>query len=179
MRWKIWRCEKCRHEVTEGYLERSMDDEIYIDAAGIFCASPTGGGGSWCLGVMVPHYHTSGQCFGINNAPYPKPLHSDALGIQPDQVAEHRELFPGTELDSENRPVFTNANQHDAYMEKAGIRKDVQKTRRPGEVIAKLESEDAVRTDEAKISEEDSEETKDAGRVHEDGLDGVALAGVQ
>jgi hypothetical protein len=86
-----------------------------------------------------------GKVFGINNAPYPKPLHSDALGIQPDQVTEHREMFPDVELDSERRPVFTNANQHDAYMEKAGIRKDVQKTRRPGEVIAKLESEDEDR----------------------------------
>jgi hypothetical protein len=78
----------------------------------------------------------------INNAPYRRPLHSDALGIQPDQVAEHREMFPGVEIDSENRPVFTNLKQHDAYLEKAGIRKDVQKTRRPGEVIAKLGEEE-------------------------------------
>jgi hypothetical protein len=33
------------------------------------------------------------------------------------------------------------------------------------------ESEDADRTDAPDVQEEDSEETKDAGRVHEDGLD--------
>ena len=75
----------------------------------------------------------------INNAPYKKPLHSDALGMQPDDVAEHREKFPDIEIDSENRPVFTNMRQHDAYMEKVGVVKATQKLRKRGKVIAALD----------------------------------------
>ena len=75
----------------------------------------------------------------INNAPYKKPLHSDTLGMQPDDVAEHREKFPDIEIDSENRPVFTNMRQHDAYMEEVGVVKTTQKLRKRGNVIAALD----------------------------------------
>ena len=173
MQWKIWRCEACDKDVTDGNLKHSMSPGVFfpiVEKDGLRCGH--------CGCYLHWHWFTTGRAFGINNAPYCKPLHSDALGIQPDQVAEHREMFPGVEIDSENRPVFTNANQHDAYMEKAGIQKDVQKTRRPGEVIARLGDEDADGTDEAKVPEKDTEETKDAGRVHEDGLDKLVVADV-
>ncbi len=194
MRSKAWVCEECGNWTTVNRMYVGWDI-LTADAGGLLCPR--------CSIHLSPGIHESGRVFGINNAPYRKPLHSDALGVQPDQREEHQKLYPDVELDSENRPVFTHANQHDAYMEKAGIRKDVQKTRRPGEVIAKLgeegegfsfeleqdadvlrecerlESEDADRTDAPNIQEEDSEETKDAGRVHEDGLDRLAVADVQ
>ncbi len=130
---KAWICVGCGFWTTVNRLYHGMD-EINVNSGGLGCRV--------CKAYLEPGIHESGRVFGINNAPYRKPLHSDALGIQPDQVAEHREIFPDVELDSENRPVFTHTNQHDAYMEKAGIQKGVQKTRRPGEVIAKLGDED-------------------------------------
>ena len=78
--------------------------------------------------------------FMIKGAPYSKPLHSDALGMQPDQVAEHRKQFPNIEVDAQNRPVFENMPQHDAYMEKCGIVKHKQKVKPKGEVIATLKT---------------------------------------
>ena len=66
----------------------------------------------------------------IMGVPYKVPIHSDALALTPDSVAEHKEKFPDIEIDSENRPVFTNAKQHDDYMKKCGIRKQTQRTGR-------------------------------------------------
>lgn len=64
----------------------------------------------------------------IMGTPYKVPIHSDALALTPDSIAEHKEKFPDIEIDNENRPVFTNAKQHDDYMNKCGIRKQTQKT---------------------------------------------------
>ena len=58
---------------------------------------------------------------------YATPIHSDALAISPDQVEEHRRMFPDIELDSECRPVFTKYSTHDAYLEKAGFVKHPNK----------------------------------------------------
>ena len=82
----------------------------------------------------------SGGKVMIIGAEYKKPLHSDALGIQPDQVSEHREKFPDIELDSQNRPVFHNASEHQSYMDKCGIVKHKQKVKPKGEVIATLKT---------------------------------------
>ena len=64
----------------------------------------------------------------IMGTPYKVPIHSDALALTPENVAEHKEKFPDIEIDNELRPVFTNAKQHDDYMNKCGIRKQTQKT---------------------------------------------------
>jgi len=61
---------------------------------------------------------------------YSKELHSDALAIHPEQRAEHQRLYPDVELDRCNRPVFKNYAQHDAYLEKRGIHKPMQRKRR-------------------------------------------------
>jgi DNA-directed RNA polymerase subunit RPC12/RpoP len=66
----------------------------------------------------------------VMGTPYATPIHSDALALTSENVAEHKEKFPDIEIDSENRPVFTNARQHDDYMQKCGIKKQVQKTGR-------------------------------------------------
>ncbi len=176
MWWKMWVCAECDFEIEQTRVHFGTLDAQALQYSGTSPMCPN------CSLVLKEETQIEGEAgvnvFGINNAPYRRPLHSDALGVQPDQVAEHRELFPNVELDSENRPVFTNTNQHDAYMEKAGIRKDVQKTRRRGEVIAKLGDEDADRTDAPDVQEEDSEETEDAGRVQEDGLGRLVVADV-
>jgi hypothetical protein len=61
---------------------------------------------------------------------YKKPLHSDSLAIAPSQVTEHKQKFPGIELDSECRPVFHNVSEHDAYLNAIGAYKAPQKTGR-------------------------------------------------
>lgn len=66
----------------------------------------------------------------IMGTPYKTPIHSDALALTPENIAEHKEKFPDIEIDSENRPVFTNAKQHDDYMKKCGVKKQTQKTGR-------------------------------------------------
>ena len=78
------------------------------------------------------------QGFQIIGAEYSKPIHSDALGVQPDQVTEHREKFPNIELDNQNRPVFHNMPEHQDYMDKCGIVKHKQKVKPSGKTIATL-----------------------------------------
>lgn len=89
-----------------------------------------------CGGHMERDYNA--QAPMINNRPYSKPLHSDSLAINPSQIAEHRKRFPGVEIDGQCRPVFTNAAQHDKYMDKCGVQKLPQRIKRRGKVIAKL-----------------------------------------
>jgi hypothetical protein len=71
-----------------------------------------------------------GNVLQVMGTPYTTPIHSDALALTPENVAEHKEKFPDIEIDSELRPVFTNAKQHEDYMNKCGIRKQTQRTGR-------------------------------------------------
>jgi putative FmdB family regulatory protein len=52
-----------------------------------------------------------------------KEIHSDSLAIHPDQVAEHRRLYPDVPLDGACRPVFTSVKQRERYLEGRGIAK--------------------------------------------------------
>ena len=70
-----------------------------------------------------------------SNGDYAKPIHSDALAINPTQRAEHEQLFPDVKLDNECRPTFTNFKAHDKYLKQAGCRKRRQKTRPRGKRI--------------------------------------------
>ena len=108
----------------------------------------------------------------INSAPYKTPIHSDALGMQPCDVAEHREKFPDIEIDSENRPVFTNMKQHDSYMEKIGVVKVTQRVRAGGVVIAALDRwGNEIVVGEENGKEEKGRDDKEEVGVHEDRLD--------
>lgn len=60
---------------------------------------------------------------------YDNPIHSDALAIHPDQRAEHEQTFPNIRLDEQNRPVFDNMHDHQAYLDKCGMVKQTQKLR--------------------------------------------------
>jgi hypothetical protein len=68
----------------------------------------------------------------IGNTEYAKPLHSDSLAMNPNQVSEHRKKFPDVEVDKQGRPVFRNFKQHDRYLKKTGFVKVPQKTKRKG-----------------------------------------------
>ena len=51
---------------------------------------------------------------------YATPIHSDSLGLVPDQVEEHRRLYPKIPIDEKCRPVFENYADHDEYLEQTG-----------------------------------------------------------
>lgn len=61
---------------------------------------------------------------------YYKPLISDSLAMNPDQIAEHRRMFPDIKVHPDGRPEFTGFKQHDEYLEKTGFHKIKQKKRR-------------------------------------------------
>ena len=69
------------------------------------------------------------------NRDYVKPIHSDSLAVMPSQVKEHQRLHPDVELDSQCRPVFTNYQQHQKYLDKCGFIKQPQKRRKRGRKI--------------------------------------------
>ncbi len=60
---------------------------------------------------------------------YKRPIHSDALAIHPDQRAEHEQLFPNVRLDEQDRPIFDNMHDHQAYLDKCGMVKKTQRIR--------------------------------------------------
>lgn len=63
----------------------------------------------------------------VSGGEYHKAIHSDSLAISPDQVAEHKKLFPNIKLDNECRPIFDNFKDHDSYLKKCGFKKERQK----------------------------------------------------
>lgn len=130
MIWKIWKCN-CGFEVTDGWLKHDYE-EVVVEADGILCPE--------CNSYLEPYSYQSEKTFMIKGVPYSKPLHSDALGIQPDQVTEHREKFPNIEIDAQNRPVFHNEPEHQDYMNKCGIVKHKQKVKPKGKTIATLKT---------------------------------------
>ena len=60
---------------------------------------------------------------------YDHPIHSDSLAMNPNQVAEHRRMFPDIKIDSECRPVFSNYVAHDKYLKACGLVKNPQRIR--------------------------------------------------
>lgn len=67
---------------------------------------------------------------------YKRAIHSNSLAISPDQRTEHLQKFPNIKLDSQNRPVFDNFQNHQAYLDKCNIVKDRKKIKPKGVRIA-------------------------------------------
>ena len=63
-------------------------------------------------------------------------VHSDSLAISPDQRAEHLQKFPNIKLDKQNRPVFDNFQNHQAYLDTCNIVKERKKIKPHGKRIA-------------------------------------------
>lgn len=66
---------------------------------------------------------------------YKNPIHSAALAINPCQRAEHERMFPNIRIDGQNRPVFNNYKDHQAYLDKCNLRKVPQKIKLKGKNI--------------------------------------------
>lgn len=55
---------------------------------------------------------------------------SDSLAFHPDDIPEHRRMYPDIEVTAEGQPMFTSPKQQDRYAEKsAGCYKKPQKIR--------------------------------------------------
>ena len=54
---------------------------------------------------------------------YTTPIVSDALAMNPNQIAEHKRMFPDIEVMPDGRPVFDNFDKHEAYLKATGFRK--------------------------------------------------------
>ncbi len=69
------------------------------------------------------------------NKNYRKPLVSDSLAINPEQIQEHKKLFPDVEVTPQGQPVFNNYQQHQKYLDKTGFVKRRQKIKPRGKKI--------------------------------------------
>ncbi len=67
---------------------------------------------------------------------YARSIVSDSLAMHPDQIPEHRRLFPNIEVTSEGQPVFDNYEEHSKYLKACNIEKLPQKIRHKGRRIA-------------------------------------------
>ena len=73
--------------------------------------------------------HTAWRCYNFNvkSESYAKPIISDSLAMNPDQIPEHRERFPDVEVTAAGQPVFKSFKQHEAYLKKTGFYKAEKK----------------------------------------------------
>ena len=82
-----------------------------------------------CGELMHRDFQTDLPAVGGGAKKYRKPIISDSLAINPNQVGEHRKLFPDVKILDDGRPVFEDFKTHDAYLEKTGFVKQRQKTK--------------------------------------------------
>lgn len=61
---------------------------------------------------------------------YARPIVSDSLAVSPDQIAEHRRMFPNIQVTKEGQPVFDNFSDHEAYLKKCNVVKGKGKSRK-------------------------------------------------
>jgi hypothetical protein len=75
--------------------------------------------------------------FRVNagNRQYARAIVSDSLAMHPDQIPEHRRMFPNIEVTPEGQPVFDNFTDHEAYLKKCNIQKLPQRKRISGKKI--------------------------------------------
>lgn len=88
-----------------------------------------------CTQDMVRDYQADAPNIG-GCTEYHKPLVSDSLAVNPDQINEHKKEFPDIEITPAGQPIFTNFKQHDGYLKKTGFRKVPQRIRRKGTKIS-------------------------------------------
>ena len=89
-----------------------------------------------CDTILKRNFRAEGVLVGAGRRSYHKPIISDSMAVAPNQVEEHRRLFPDVKILNDGRPVFDNFSAHDAYLKKCNIVKQPQKTRKRGKRIA-------------------------------------------
>jgi len=89
-----------------------------------------------CGFILRRDFKNEGVLVGAGRRSYHKPIVSDSMAVAPNQVAEHRKLFPDVKMLDDGRPVFDNFSDHEAYMKKCNVEKVPQKTKKRGKRIA-------------------------------------------
>lgn len=83
---------------------------------------------SRCFGLLRRDYQADSANIGIKE--YSSTFASDSLAISPDQIPEHRKIFPDIEVLPDGRPTFRDTNQHSKYLAKIGWDKVPAKRKR-------------------------------------------------
>ena len=91
---------------------------------------------SACGGFMKRNFRAEGVLVFAGRRSYHKPIVSDSMAVAPNQVEEHRRLFPDVKILNDGRPVFDNFSDHEKYLKKCNIEKVPQKKRKRGKIIA-------------------------------------------
>jgi len=89
-----------------------------------------------CEAIMKRDFQAENILVGAGRRSYHKPIVSDSMAVAPNQVVEHRRLFPDVKILDDGRPVFDNFSAHEAYLKKCNIEKIPQKKRKRGKRIA-------------------------------------------
>ncbi len=53
--------------------------------------------------------------------PFTTPILSDAVGVHPDQVAEHRRMHPEQPINEHGQVIFTSHSQRKKFLKKIGF----------------------------------------------------------
>jgi len=88
-----------------------------------------------CNTKMNRDFRAEGVLVGAGKRSYHKPIVSDSLAMNPNQIPEHRKLFPDVQVTSEGQPVFDNFSDHEKYLQKCNIEKVPQKKKKRGKRI--------------------------------------------
>lgn len=89
-----------------------------------------------CGGEILPGFPKNrNKNIMIGNSVYIHTKYSDSLAINPNQIPEHKRLFPDVKLDTQGRPGFDTVGQHDDYLKKTGFIKQPQKIKIKGKDI--------------------------------------------
>jgi hypothetical protein len=67
---------------------------------------------------------------------YSRQIVSDSLAMNPNQIAEHRRMFPNVQVTKEGQPVFDNFTEHEAYLKKCNIVKKPKSKKKKGKRMA-------------------------------------------
>jgi putative FmdB family regulatory protein len=59
--------------------------------------------------------------FNSGNVDYANPIVSQSLAMHPEQIDEHKRLFPDIPVTPDGCPVFSNFADHEAYLKKTGF----------------------------------------------------------
>lgn len=89
-----------------------------------------------CDEDMERDYQAEMPLVGAGNRSYHKPIVSDSLAMNPNQIPEHRRLFPNVQVTSEGQPVFDNFSDHEKYLQKCNIVKEPQRKKKCGKRIS-------------------------------------------
>ena len=82
-----------------------------------------------CGAQMRRNWQESTPLRNCQGREYTRPIVSNSLAMNPNQIAEHRKLFPNIKVHPDGRPEFTNFKDHDDYLKKTGFKKNKQKVR--------------------------------------------------